>query len=142
MILLCDENIGTGVPQALALVGYDTRYFVALGWSGKKDVEWLPWVGKNDWLLFSCNKKQLIVPIECNAILENNVGVVYLTHGEEFPAKVLGLLLKKWDDLELLWETTERPFARFLHPDGKLTPKFRNLQLPPHSREEKQGRLI
>lgn len=142
MILLCDEDIGTGIPQALALVGYDTRYFVALGWSGKKDIEWLPWVGQNEWLLFSCNKKQLIVPGECNAILANDVGVVYLTSGEEFPAKVLGLLLKKWHILEALWDTIERPFARFLHPNGMLTIKYKNLQLLSHSEKEKQGRLI
>jgi len=142
LILLCDEDIGTGIPQALALVGYDTRYFVALGWSGKKDIEWLPWVGQNEWLLFSCNKKQLIVPGECNAILANDVGVVYLTSGEEFPAKVLGLLLKKWHILEALWDTIERPFARFLHPNGMLTIKYKNLQLLSHSEKEKQGRLI
>lgn len=141
MILLCDENLGK-IPQALALVGLDARYFKALGWSGKKDIEWLPWVGQAQWLLLSCNKKQLIVPNECNAILQNNVGVVYLTTGEEFPAKVLGLLLKKWDTLELLWNKTERPFARFLHPNGILTTKYRNLQLPPYSGEGKQGRFI
>ena len=142
MILLCDEDIGTGIPQALALVGYDTHYFVDLGWSGKKDTEWLPWVGQNEWLLFSCNKKQLIVPNECNAILQNNVGVVYLTSGEEFPAKVLLLLLKRWGLLELLWNTTERPFARFLHPNGRLTTTYKNLQLPSYSKGKKQGRLI
>lgn len=137
MILLCDENLGK-IPLALALVGYDTRYFKDLGWSGKKDIEWLPWVGQNQWQLLSCNKKQLIVPGECNAILENNVGVVYLTTGEEFSAKVLALILKEWDALESLWENTERPFARFLHPNGILTTKYRNLQLPP----EKQGKLV
>jgi hypothetical protein len=137
LILLCDENLGK-IPQALALVGYNTRYFKDLGWSGKKDTEWLPWVGQNQWLLLSCNKKQLIVPSECNAILQNHVGVVYLTIGEEFPAKVLELILRKWDTLESLWENTERPFVRFLHPNGILTTKYRNLQLPP----EEQGRLV
>jgi hypothetical protein len=132
LVLLCDENLGK-IPQALTLVGYDARSFKALGWSGKKDIEWLPWVGQAAWLLFSCNKKQLTVPSECSAILQNHVGVVYLTTGEEFPAKVLLLLLRKWDMLELLWKTTERPFARFLHPNGTLTVKYKNLQLSPHS---------
>ena len=130
MILLCDENLGK-IPVALSLVGYDARDFKSLGWSGKKDIEWLPLVGKNEWLLFSCNKKQLIVPTERNAILENKVGVVYLTTGEEHPAKVLALLLRKWESLENLWTLAERPFARFLHPNGKLTDKYkyRGLQL-------------
>lgn len=138
MVLLCDENLGK-IPQAIALVGHNTRNFKALGWLGKKDVEWLPLVGQNKWLLCSCNKKQLTVPSECNAILKNNVGVVYLTTGEEFPAKVLLLLLKKWETLELLWETNDRPFARFLHPSGKLTVKYKNFELPPGTL--KQGQL-
>ena len=124
MILLCDENLGK-IPLALALVGYDTRYFKGLGWSGKKDIEWLPWVGKDEWLLLSCNKKQLIVASERNAILENKVGVVYLTTGEEHPDKVLALLLRRWESLENLWILAERPFARFLHPNGRLTDKYR-----------------
>ncbi len=128
MILLCDENLGQ-IPRALSLVGYDARHFKTLRWSGKKDIEWLPWVGQAEWLLFSCNKKQLTVPSERNAIIQNNVGVVYLTNGEEHPPKVLMLLLRKWEVLELLWNTTERPFARFLHPNGVLTTKYRNLQL-------------
>jgi hypothetical protein len=132
--------LGTGVPQALALVGYRTRYFVELGWSSKKDPEILPLLGKTEWLLLSCNKKMLIVPSECNAIIQNKVGIVYLTTGNEYPAKVLALLLKKWEILELLWDTVERPFVRFLHPNGLITEKYKGLQLP--RGKEKQGLLV
>lgn len=130
MILLCDENLGK-IPVALALVGKHTRYFRDLGWEGKKDIEWLPLVGQREWLLFSCNKKQLLVPSERKAIIENKVGVVYLTNGIEYPATVLTLLLKKWNVLEDLWTLAERPFARLLHPSGKLTEKYKSLQLSP-----------
>jgi hypothetical protein len=137
LILLCDENLGK-IPRALSLVGLDTRDFLDLGWSGKKDEVWLPWVGQNQWLLLSCNKKQLTVPSECNAILQNNVGVIYLTSGTEFPAKILLLILRKWELLEVTWQQTEKPFARFLHPDGKLSIKYKHFQLP----AKKQGKLI
>ena len=140
MVLLFDEDCGTGIPKALALVGYATHSLVELGWAGKKDIEWLPWVGQNKWLLFSYNKKQLIVPSEWNSIINNKVGVVYLTSGWEYAAKVLLLLLKKWETLELLWSMTERPFARFLHPNGVITNKYRGLQLP--QGKKKQGKLI
>lgn len=129
MNLHCDENIGTGVPQALALVGYTVSYHWKLGWSGKRDEEWLPWVGQNQWLLFSCDKKMLLVPRERNLIIQNKVGVVFLTNGEEYVARVLRLLLTKWDTLELLWDSTERPFARFLSPNGRLAAKYRHYQL-------------
>jgi hypothetical protein len=139
LVIVCDEDTGTGVPKALALVGYDAHNFVALGWAGKKDEDWLPWVGQNQWLLFSCNKKMLHVPSECRAIIENKVGVVFLTNGEEHPNRVLRLLLNKWEALESLWNTTDRPFARFIHPNGRITAKYKDFELPHGTM--KQGEL-
>lgn len=129
MILLCDEDIGTGVPKALALVGYTTHSLVGLGWAGKPDKQWLVWAGQKEWLVFSCNKKMLLVPEERDTIIREKVGIIFLTNGEEHPPKVLRLLLTKWDTLELLWNTTERPFARFLSPNGRLAAKYKHYQL-------------
>jgi hypothetical protein len=140
LVLVFDEDCGTGIPKALWLVGYTTHNFVELGWSGKKDVEWLPWVGQNGWLLFSYNKKQLEVPTERNAIIDNGVGVVYLTTGEESAPRVLLLLLKKWAALELLDDGIERPFVRFLHPNGHITETYKGVQLP--QSQLKQRKLL
>ena len=63
---------------------------------GKVDVEWLRDVGKRGWLAFSCNKKMLLVPSERECIIKNKVGVIFLTSGEEYPAKVLRLLLSQY----------------------------------------------
>ncbi len=129
MILLCDENVGTGVPKALYLVGYDTHSLIELKWGGNPDTDWLARAGENEWLVYSCNKKILLVPDERDTIIKKKVGIIFLTNGEEHPAKVLRLLLTKWDTLELLWQTTERPFVRFLSPNGRLATKFRHYQL-------------
>lgn len=128
MILFCDENVGTGVPKALALVGCSTQYSVGLGWQGKPDVQWLAWAGQNQWLVFSHNKKMLLVPEEREVIIREKVGIVFLTSGVEHTARVLRLLLVKWDTLELLWKTTDRPFARFLSPNGRLASKYKHYQ--------------
>ena len=129
MILLCDEMVGTGVPKALALVGYSTHSLVELGWAGQADVEWLERAGQKKWLVFSCNKKMLLVPQERDTIIREKVAIIFLTNGEERPVTVLRLLLTKWDTLELLWNTTERPFARFLSPSGRLAGRYRHYHL-------------
>ena len=100
-----------------------------VSWKGQKDREWLPRAGKLEWLVFSYNKKQLLVPGERRAIVDNRVGIIYLTSGEEKPAKVLGLLLRKWDALELLDKTEQRPFARFLSPNGYLRDRYKHYSL-------------
>ncbi|MBI2850157.1 MAG: hypothetical protein HYX80_03835 [Chloroflexi bacterium] len=129
MILICDEDVGTGVPKALALVGCEAKSLHGLSWAGWPDVKWLTQAGQIGWLVFSRNKKILKVPTERDTIIREKVGIVFLTAGSEHPRTVLRLLLAKWDTLELLWDTTERPFARFLSPNGRLSDKYKDFQL-------------
>ena len=129
MILLCDEDIGTGVPNALHAVGYDAHSMVGMGWQGKPDVEWLALAGQAGMLVLSCNKKMLTVPSERQTVMDSKVGIVFLTTGEERPARVLLTLLKKWADLELLDSAGPRPFAGFLSPNGRLSQSYRGLSL-------------
>ena len=131
MILLCDENIGTRVPRALTLVGCEARSLVELGWGGWPDVKWLTQAGQKEWLVFSCNKKILKVPSEREIIIHEKVGIIFLTIGSEYIRNVLKLLLRKWDTLELLWDSVDRPFARFLSPNGRLTDRYKDYQLSP-----------
>ena len=129
MILLCDEDIGTGVPTALTAVGYDARAMYHVGWGGMPDVQWLAWARQAGMLVLSCNKKMLRVPNEHQTIIAANVGIVFLTTGEERPASVLLNLLRKWDSLEELDSSGQRPFAKFLSPNGRLSDSYRGLRL-------------
>jgi len=129
VILLCDEDIGTGVPKALTLVGRDARSLVELGWGGKPDVYWLAEAGRLGWLVFSSNKKMLRVPSERAVIQKERVGIVFLTNGEEHLATQLWLLLVKWPWLEDIDCLLPRPFAKFLSPNGRVSDSYRNLKL-------------
>ena len=129
MILLCDEDVGVGIPQALTAVGYDARSLNGMGWGGQPDEFWLTKAGQLGWLVLSCNKKMLKVAAERDTIIREYVGIIFLTSGEEYPPVVLMRLLRKWSDLELLWDTTPRPFARFLFSNGQLSESFRDFAL-------------
>ncbi len=129
MRLLCDEDTGTGVPRALKLVGLDAISQVDQGWMGHKDWQWLPRAGRMGLLVFSNNKKMLSVPLERQLIITHKVGIIYLTSGNQYIPRVLRLLLGIWEKLELLDATEPRPFARFLSPYGRLSDKYRDLQL-------------
>jgi hypothetical protein len=129
VILLCDEDIGTKVPTALSLVGYDVRSIHQMGWSGKPDTWWLAEAGRLGWLVFSCNTRMLRVPLESSAIQDNQVGIIYLTSGEQYLPKVLWLLLVKWPWLQDINRNLPRPFARFLSPTGRVTDSYRRLKL-------------
>ena len=66
---------------------------------------------------------------ERDTIIRESVGIVFLTSGEEHPPTVLMRLLRKWSDLEMLWDITPRPFARFLFANNQLSDSFRDYRL-------------
>ena len=99
MILLCDEDVGTGIPHALNDVGLEARALVRIGLGGRDDTTWLPVAGRNGWLVFSHNKKMLTVALEKQAIIHHNVGIVFLTTGEENTVTPLRMLLSRWPSL-------------------------------------------
>jgi len=120
MKLLCDENVGTRVPRALKLVGLKTISLADKYGIGKQDVEWLKDAGARGWLVFSYDRNMIDVSWERETIIAEKVGIVFLTSGDEHPHKVLLLLLKKWDWLEQIDQTTLRPFAYYLSPYGRI----------------------
>lgn len=117
--MLCDEDIGTGVPNALYGVGYEVSAMTKMSLP-KEDRHWLPIVGQRGWLVFSANKRMLWNDAELAAIKDDKIGIVYLTGGEEHPAKVLLALLRRWPDLETLHANEPRPFVSFLGLRGGL----------------------
>ena len=129
MILLCDEDVGTGVPRALAWVGYSAHSLYDCGLANTPDTDWLTIAGRGGLLVFSRNRRMLRVPHERQTIVDERVGIVFLTTGEESPATMLRVLLNRWNALELLDSTLPKPFARFLTPRGQLLHSHRNLRL-------------
>ena len=133
MILLCDENLGRFIPEELNWKGYDARSSRSLGWLRKPDVDWLPEAGLiADSLVLSCDRMMIKRRDERQAIISNNVGVVFLTSGEEPVEDVVRLLSANWSLLEQVHLNTSRPFARFLTPDGQLLDEYdgRRLESP------------
>lgn len=125
MILYCDENISPLLPEALIENGYDARSFRSLDWLGRQDVEWLPSVGlMEDVLVLSRDRTMLDDPDELAAILENNVGIVFLTSGQQRTEETIRLVIESWGKLEDLHNSTPRPFIRFLTTGGNLRERF------------------
>jgi hypothetical protein len=119
LILYCDEDVGTKVPRALKLVGLRVISAVSKGATSEPDIQWLTRVGKKGWLGLSSNKNILNVPEENDAIISNKVGIVFLTSGNMHPKDKLLLLLRKWEWMEMIDSTENKPFAFYLSPAGK-----------------------
>ena len=125
MILLFDENLGRGIPEELNWRGFDARPSRSLGWLSRPDVDWLPEAAQiADSLVLSCDRMMTRKGDELQAIVDNNIGIVLLTSGEETVGDVVQLLSANWSLLEQLHLNTPRPFVRFLTPDGQLLDEY------------------
>ena len=127
MKLLCDEDVGTGIPTALHAVDLPGQSLRRLGMGGAPDVEWLEFAGREGWLVFSYNWRMIREPEELAAIRGHNVGVV-IGVPQMRPRDALLLLLRQWDALERL-DQAPRPFVRYLGPRGGLRSAYRSLPL-------------
>ena len=121
MILYFDEDIGKGVPSALFGVNLKTVLWKAKRYGSATrtpDTRWLTDVGRKNWLAFSCNTEILNVETERELIEQGNVGIVFLTSGQENGADVLRLVLNKWKWLESIDTQVDRPFVFTIRIDG------------------------
>ena len=121
MILICDENVGTQVVEKLRQRGYDALSFRNLGWLGEPDVVWLPKTsGISDSIVISRDRSMLEERAELQAIIDHNVGIVFLTGGQLTIERMAQTLAENWAQLEELHNNTPRPFIRFLTSSGNL----------------------
>ena len=121
MILICDENISPRVSDALQERGLDARSFKRLGWLSDDDPVWLTRIPDiADSLVVSRDRMMLNRPRELNSIVDNDIGIVFLTGGQQAVESVIELLRNSWALLEELHNNTPRPFVRFLTTNGNL----------------------
>lgn len=125
MIVLCDEMMGKGVPESLRNVGYPVTNMKRTRMLTLADVNWLRIAGRKGWLVISKNKKMLLVDPERETIINEKVGVIFLTQDMQDLPKLLKLLLVKWSWITSL-ETKPRPFALFLSSNGRVSDHYRD----------------
>ena len=68
-------------------------------------------------------------PDERQAIIDNNLGVVFLTSGQQPVEDLIQLVADNWYQLYHLHNNTPRPFARFLMTTGNLRERLHGRSL-------------
>jgi hypothetical protein len=120
--LFIDEDTGTLVARALHLLNVATIDYVGNGRSirtGTKDEDWIPYVGRGNFLLISCNKGILDAEEQRELLIEEGVRAVFLETGGLTRLEVMRLILRKWEWLEEVWTSHPKPCAYILRTSGR-----------------------
>ena len=120
MIPYFDENMGERIPKALKLLGLKAIPGVSKRYGGgQADTEYLRRAAQKGWLAISANKHMLDVQAERDTLLNEQVGIVFVTDGQMARPALMLLLLKKWEWFAIIDDAEVRPFAFYLYPSGR-----------------------
>jgi hypothetical protein len=144
LTLYFDRNVGKRLPEALRLLQlHDVKNNVIHHHSEKrsiagmryknrteqlfkpeeKDDQWLEFVGKKNWIVFSQDRKFHTAGYENEmfALKQFNVGCFYLWGADARCADKALAFLKAYDKIVAAIQTTPKPFIYDLAKSGKLT---------------------
>lgn len=121
MTFLFDENIGEWVALGMAGFG-ESAIFVAPSLPlGSEDEVILPYVGRQELILVTFDRRMRRVPLQRHLWREHKVGGFILTGAAaaERCARVRQLIAH-WPEMKALAKSTARPFAFEVHLRGGL----------------------
>lgn len=116
MKLFFDENMGSGVPEALRLVGIREVNYVTNMFAGEHsaqgvaDEEWIPRIG-SDWLVVSKDQQLLRRPAQLQLLAQHHLGIICITSATARSRDLLEFMLRRMAQLEEIDSQTPRPFA-------------------------------
>lgn len=122
MKLFIDEDTGTRVARALHALNIATVDWVGNERrikKGTRDEDWIPFVGRGGFLLFSCNVGILESESQRNLLIAEKVGAVLVTSGQLTALQLMQLIMRKWDWLTTVDESESRPFAYLMTINGR-----------------------
>ena len=112
MKALFDECFGRRVPEAYGLMQLCEveRLRQRFPEKGVKDIDWIPIIGPEGWLIISHNEEMLQIVEERAAIIENAAGIVFVKQAKTTMRDRLMFLLRRHEWLEEI-DALPRPFA-------------------------------
>lgn len=137
-IFFFDKNCGVSVPEALGRLKIRTHHIATpkrrAGFKARDekdplfapdtpDDEWLPFVGKQEWVVISHDQKfhKPGYESELNAIKQYGVGCFYLWGANALPYEKARCFLKAYEKILHVVQTTPKPFIFSIDKNSRLT---------------------
>lgn len=118
-MIFFDRSIPRSVAEALKLVRTDVRWLEDEFSHNVADATWLAEIGRRGWLVVGRDRRIRYRPAEKQVILDHRVGYFCITQDTN-PTRweYLRLVVSTLDEMERLFDVTERPFIYGVYKDG------------------------
>jgi hypothetical protein len=116
-----DRSIGSRLPEALEILGFDVAAHDHYFDPTTPDVEWLENVAERGWVVVTNDKQIRYNELERRTLIETNTGYFVLGGGSRTNRQMALTLMLAWDAIQEVAASTPRPFAFTVHASGRLT---------------------
>jgi hypothetical protein len=125
-VLYLDENLHNCKPilDALAQHGVKHERHGSHFSPGTEDTVWLPFVGKQGWLLITKDKRIRFNELERIAVLTNNVREFYFTSGNYTGLEMAAMLVTALSEIVKTCRRHPPPFIASIAKSGKVSLRF------------------
>ena len=119
MKFFIDNNLSPKLAEGMQGFGEKVMHLQELFDPATSDVEWLEYIGKNNLILVTRDKRIRWHPAELTVFKMYKVGAFFLGGKERSRCQLIEQLVRNWSKMKELSDTTERPFAYRIPPKGK-----------------------
>ena len=118
-----DENLGKQLARGLKGFGEDAVHLTEVFPSGTPDLEWLPYVAKKGYTLFTVDKRIRRRPLERAIIKEHKIGAFFLAGKTMSRWNYIRQIVRAWHKIEDAAKD-EPPFAYQVNMHGTKVDKI------------------
>lgn len=92
---------------------------------GTEDTKWLPFVGRNGWILITKDKRIRFNELEKNAVIAYRVREFYFTSGNHSGAEMAAMLVTALPDMIRFFKKYQPPFIASITKSGHVHLRLR-----------------
>lgn len=107
-----DNNLSRDFTDCMKYyLGYDVVHLTEVFDPATKDVEWLRYIGENNMILITRDKKIRYNPTERTLLTKYNIGAFFLSGGHLKRSEIAQQINSNWEQMNKIADQEKKPFA-------------------------------
>ena len=118
MRFFVDNNLSPKLAHGMAAFGEDVTHLQDHYPTNAADADWLPRIGRDEWILLTRDDRVRFKPAELTAFKQYHVGAFFLGGKDRSRCDLIQQVVRNWPRMKELAAKTVKPFAFRVPPQG------------------------